>query len=160
MDNRAGGRPSATPAPPLVAALGYGGLLPFVVLAAASWLDAPRSGVWQQIALNYGAVILSFVGALHWGFAMTVAAMRERARAVAFGWSVMPALLAWLALLLDPIAGSALMAAGFVIHFVQDSRLVRRTPLAPWYLPLRLRLTVVAVASLLATGWAGRVFAG
>ena len=30
-----------------------------------------RNGVGQHMLLNYGAVILSFVGALQWGFAMS-----------------------------------------------------------------------------------------
>ncbi|WP_426112910.1 DUF3429 domain-containing protein [Massilia sp. PWRC2] len=145
-------------APPrLVSALAYGGLLPFLALMAASLLDTARSGVWQQLSLNYGAVILSFVGALHWGFAMSTLAMSERLRLLSFAWSVMPALLAWLALLLDPIAGSALMACGFAFHFVQDWRLARQVALPPWYVPMRLRLTVVAALCLLVTSYGGRV---
>ena len=143
--------------PRAVAWLAYGGLLPFVGLALASFLDPHSSGAWQQMALNYGAIILSFVGALHWGFAMSAPAMSERKRSVCFAWSVMPALLAWLALLLDPLAASALLAAGFGIHYVQDWRLVRHTGLPAWYLPLRLRLTVVAVLSLLGTSFASRI---
>lgn len=147
---------TAAKAPPLVAALAYGGLLPFLGLAAASLLDPPRSGVWQQLSLNYGAVILSFVGALHWGFAMGKLTMSERARSISFAWSVVPALLAWLALLLDPIAGSALMAAGFAAHYVQDWRLARQAVLPAWYLPMRLRLSLVAATSLIISSFAGR----
>ena len=141
------------PMPRSVAWLAYAGLLPFVALALASLL-APGSAPWQRLSLNYGAVILSFVGALHWGFAMSVYAMSERKRNVCFAWSVMPALLAWLALLLDPFAASALLAAGFAAHYVQDWRLVRHAGLPAWYLPLRLRLSVVAALSVLATGLA------
>ena len=147
---------SAVKPPALVAWLGYGGLLPFIALTAASLLDTPRSGVLQTLLLNYGAVILSFVGALHWGFAMGTLPMSERMRGISFAWSVVPALLAWLALLLDPIAGSALMAAGFASHYVQDWRLARQTSLPAWYLPMRLQLSLVAALSLLASSFAGR----
>lgn len=143
--------------PRIVAWLAYGGLAPFVALMAASLLDLQRSGVWQQLLLNYGAVILSFVGALHWGFAMSALTMSERVRNVCFAWSVIPALLAWLALLLDPVAGSALMAAGFAAHYLQDWRLVRHAILPAWYLPMRLQLSAVAALSLLATSLASRV---
>ncbi|MDY7578796.1 DUF3429 domain-containing protein [Herbaspirillum sp. RTI4] len=142
--------------PRIVAWLAYGGLLPFVCLMSASLLDAPRSGVWQQLLLNYGAVILSFVGALHWGIAMSAPDMSERKRTVCFAWSVIPALLAWLALLLDPIAASALLAAGFAAHFMQDWRLMRHTGLPQWYLPMRLQLSVVAALSLIGTSFASR----
>jgi len=57
------------PTPPAVAWLGYGGLLPFLALAATG-LWAPGTPWWSAALLAYGAVILSFVGALHWGFAM------------------------------------------------------------------------------------------
>ena len=142
--------------PRSVAWLGYGGLLPFVGLALATLLDPQRSGAWQQLSLNYGAVILSFVGALHWGFAMSAPAMSERKRSVCFAWSVMPALLAWLALLLDPLSAGALLAAGFAAHYVQDWRLVSHAGLPAWYLPLRLRLSVVAALSLLGSSFASR----
>ena len=147
-----------TPArmPRTVAWLGHGGLLPFVALALASLIDAHHRSAWQHLALNYGAVILSFVGALHWGFAISVHAMSERKRTACFAWSVMPALLAWFALTLDPLAASAVLAAGFALHYVQDWRLVRHAGLPAWYLPLRLRLSVVAALCLLATGLAAR----
>ena len=147
---------NARRAPRMVAWLGYGGLLPFIALMAASFLDTSRSGVWQQGLLNYGAVILAFVGALHWGFAMGSLPMDDSARGVSFAWSVAPALLAWLALLLDPFAGSALLAAGFAAHYVQDRRLARHAALPSWYLPLRLRLTAVATLCLLLGSFASR----
>ena len=147
---------SAQAMPRMVAWLGYGGLLPFVALMVLSFIDPSRSGAWQQGLLNYGAVILSFVGALHWGFAMGTLPLSERARNVGFAWSVVPALLAWLALLLDPFAGSALMAAGFAAHYVQDRRLASQTTLPAWYMPLRLRLSAVAALCLLVGSFASR----
>lgn len=139
------------PPPRTVVYLAYGGLLPFLGLMAASLLDPDRVGVWQQFSLNYGAVILSFVGALHWGFAMQTTVMSERQRNSSLIWSVIPALLAWLALALDPLAGSALVAAGFGVHYVQDWRLDRHADLPGWYLPLRLTLSATAAVSLLVT---------
>ena len=142
--------------PRLVAWLAYSGLAPFVVLMVLAFADAARGGVWQQMALNYGAVILSFVGALHWGFAMASLRMSEWARNACFAWSVMPALMAWLALLLDPTAGSAMMAAVFAVHYLQDRRLARRAALPEWYVPLRLRLSVLAALCLIVSSFAGR----
>ena len=40
------------------------------------------------------------------------------------------------------------MVSGFVLHYVQDRRLARIAALPSWYLPLRLRLSVVACISL------------
>lgn len=124
--------------------LGYGGLLPFLFLAIATWVDLGRALFWNQALVAYGAVILSFVGALHWGFAMSLNDLGATRRQTVFVWSVMPALLAWLALLLAPLAASCLLVAGFVAHYVQDLRLGRHASLPAWYRPLRLQLTSVA----------------
>lgn len=139
-----------------VACLAYGGLIPFVGLAAAGLLDPQRSAIWQRLALNYGAVILSFVGALHWGCAMIAPAMSARKRRVCFAWSVIPALLGWVALSLDYGVGSALLALGFAAHYLQDWRLLRRASVPGWYLPLRRELTAVAILSLLIGNLAAR----
>lgn len=139
---------SFEPIPPCVAWLGYGGLIPFAGLAGAVLL-----GVAPEVAglalLSYGAVILSFVGALHWAFAMTLPGLDAAARTRLFAWSTVPALVAWPALLVAPQAGAAVLVAGFVAHYLQDRRLAGRQSLPGWYLPLRLRLSSVACLSLL-----------
>ena len=137
--------------PPIVAWLGYGGLFPFVVLAAARWFDTNHSSLWRDALLGYGAVILSFVGALHWGFAMSQSDMTPNQRPNSFVWSVVPSLLAWVALLMTPKYATLLLVAGFLAHFWQDRRLVQLVNLPAWYLPLRFRLTSVAIFSLIAS---------
>jgi hypothetical protein len=137
--------------PPIVAWLGYGGLLPFVALAAAVWFDGNHSSLWRDALVGYGAVILSFVGALHWGFAMSQSDMTAHQRTRSFVWSVVPSLLAWIALLMTPNYAVMLLVVGFLIHFWQDRRLVQLVNLPAWYLPLRLKLTLVACLSLLSS---------
>ena len=137
--------------PPIVAWLGYGGLLPFIALAAATWFDSNHSSLWRDAMLAYGAVILSFVGALHWGFAMSRSDMTANQRTRSFVWSVVPSLFAWMALLMTPTYAVMLLVAGFLIHFWQDRRLVLLVNLPAWYLPLRLNLTLVACVSLISS---------
>ena len=136
--------------PRSVAWPGYGGLLPFVALALACMLDGPAP--WRIALLSYGALILSFVGALHWGVAVSTSALSQRQRNVCFVWSVVPALLAWVTFFLAPGAASMLLVAGFGAHYLLDRQLARYADLPAWYLPLRLRLTVVASLSLLVAG--------
>jgi len=145
--------PSSAPIPPAVAWLGYGGLLPFLALAAVG-LWAPSTPWWSEALLAYGAVILSFVGALHWGFAMAQIGLSAAERTHCFVWSVVPSLMAWPATLLPPAAGAVLLIAGFAAHLVQDHRLAARTLLPKWYLPLRWRLTVTACICLALGAWA------
>lgn len=136
-----------------VAWLGYGGLLPFAALMVASFVDAHHGPVWGEALVAYGAVILSFVGALHWGFAMCLPGLSDKRRTACFVWSTVPALVAWPALMFDPLFAAALLVAGFVAHYWQDRRLAASTALPAWYLPLRLRLTCVASVCLLLGGF-------
>lgn len=144
---------SSTATPPAVAWLGYGGLLPFTGLALAAVAGVAPQFDWGGALRTYAAVILGFVGALHWGFAMALAGLNPAQRQAAFVWSVVPSLLGWVALLVAPVAGVALLVAGFLAHYAQDRRLARQAPLPAWYLPLRLRLTGVACVCLLLGGW-------
>lgn len=131
-----------------VAWLGYGGLLPFVGLVALARFDPHHTLAWSDALAGYGAVILSFIGALHWGVAMSAAGLDAVQRRHAFLWSVVPALL----------AGSVaplILVLGFVVHFVMDKMLARHAELPAWYLPLRLRLTAVACLCLLLNAWQG-----
>ncbi len=139
--------------PSEVAWLGYGGLLPFLGLAALSGADPHRATMWSQALVAYAAVILSFVGALHWGFAMSLPGLGPALRRRALVWSVVPALLAWPATLLPARAASWILLAGFALHLAQDLRLARPAGLPAWYLPLRWRLSVVAGLCLLLNIW-------
>jgi hypothetical protein len=119
-----------TPLPRSVAWLGYGGLIPFVALTAVFLLDHHHGMLWSDALIGYGAVILSFVGALHWAFAMVLPDLTEQQRTARFVWSVMPALLAWPALLVDATMASFLLIPGFVAHYLQDKRLVSQPDFA------------------------------
>lgn len=137
-------------APALVSWLGYGGLVPFVGLALAIALRPELQPRLQEPLLQYAALILSFVGALHWGLAMRVAP--GRLRGWLFGWSVAPCLIAWLALQLPPSLAVLVLECGYALHWLFDRRLGPGAGTPDWYPGLRLRLTVVAtlcVATLL-----------
>lgn len=129
--------------------LGYGGLLPFIGLALLILTSVEYRPLLAVALVNYGAVILSFVGALHWGFAMSVQNLSAELRRNRLIWSVIPALIAWLSTLLPVPVGCLLLIVGFVVHFWQDRQLVRAVNLDAWYLPMRFRLTAVASVCLL-----------
>ncbi len=142
------------PLPPTVAWLGYGGLIPFVVLATVAVVGGDYAGFCSYALIAYGAVILSFVGAVHWGIALIRADLGDQRRNATWVWSVVPALLAWVALLVTPVAAAVVLVVGFAAQFLQDRRLSSQSSLPPWYLPLRLRLTSVACACLAAGAFA------
>lgn len=136
--------------PRTVAWLGYGGLIPFLALTPASLLDQHHGALWSDALYAYGAIILSFIGALHWGLAMSQPELSERQRSAWFTWSVVPALIAWPAIVFSPPLAAPLLVFGFIAHYLQDRRLARQARLPDWYLPLRLRLSSVAVVCLVA----------
>lgn len=134
--------------------LGYGGVLPFLILTLMLWLDKslPLGTLVNTTGwlLSYAAIILSFVGAVSWGVALgmdTRLRQREEANELLI-YSVMPALLAWATLLL-PSASWALwsMSLLMVLAYFADQRLIFPRVNAD-YARLRLHLTA-AVALLL-----------
>ena len=135
----------------LVKWLGYGGLIPFLGFAILAWADETRTMLWQGDLRAYGAVILSFVGALHWGLAMAPGKIAAKERCAMFAWSVVPSLLAFLALIAHSGSADILLIGGFLLHCGMDLRIAMRAVLPGWYLPLRIRLSVIAIICL-ATG--------
>ena len=127
--------------------LGFCGLIPFVILAAALWVERPGDWPLARMALlGYGATITSFLGAIHWGLVMRDGPAQS-ARSLL--WGVVPSLLAWMALLLGHAAGLLLIAGLLWACFAVDRILYPRYQLQAW-LPMRLQLTLVASLSCLA----------
>lgn len=149
--------PFNAPQPPRLAILlGYAGLIPFISGAIGIWITpaAWRADVLTAL-LHYAAVILAFMGAIHWGLAMA----RERQDDAAhrqLGLSVLPALLGWLAISngLPALLALGVLFAGFIGLYLADVH-AARLELAPrWYPALRKPLTAVVLVALLAA-WLG-----
>ena len=129
--------------------LGYAGLIPFALLAALMWLVTAELVGFVAVALAaYGAVIVAFLGGIHWGagFLQNDAARSESSVRFHFVWGVLPSLLGWLALLMPPYAGLPLLGLVLLACYAVDRKTYPAAGLARW-LPLRLQLTVVATVS-------------
>lgn len=133
--------------------LGYGGLIPFIGLALLEWIGIFSEEVITKLLINYAAIILSFVGALHWGFAMTLNEINPNQRRWLYIWSVIPALIAWGCLSLSSPYALGLLIATFLYHLFKDLELSKgnQALLPSWYLTIRVRLTVVVCISLFTT---------
>ena len=127
--------------------LGFAGLIPFVAASLGVWIAGyPQNLIALDIQLAYGAVILSFMGAVHWGLAMAGGEAAVSYRRLS--WSVAPALVGWLALLLNPVYGLLLMALGFAAVYFGDLRSITAGNAPAWYKALRKPLTVIVIAAL------------
>jgi hypothetical protein len=121
--------------------LGYGGLIPFVVLALVIWMADPANRAFSALLLlGYGAVIASFLGAVHWGLVMRDTSLQSVALLV---WGVVPSLGAWFALMLGPVLGLFVIAGLLWACFAVDRVVYPRLQVRGW-LPMRLALTLVA----------------
>ena len=132
--------------PPLAAQLGYAGLIPFVVLSIGLWIfpDAYQAQASAAL-LAYAAIILSFMGAVHWGIAIA----GEKVDGWQLGLSVIPALIAWFASFASPMINYSILIVAFAGLCVFDGRMVKAGKAPAWYPKLRTPLTAVVVASLI-----------
>ncbi len=138
--------------PTLAILLGILGLIPFVMLSLGSVsTNAARDQAAVLLLIGWGAVILSFLGGVHWGFALEdEAPPAERARLVL---GVVPSLVGWVAFAIAlsmtaATIGLAVLIAGYIGTVTMEWRASRRDLLPTGYIWMRLGLTVVVVALL------------
>jgi hypothetical protein len=121
-------------------AIGYAGLIPFISLSAMAllWRDIHHSAILFSL-LAYGATIISFLGAIHWGLAMH----EEQPDRIAIIWGVIPSLLAWGSLIVDTHWGLAIEFITLWVCFFVDYKRYPKFGVGQW-LSMRLQLTVIA----------------
>ena len=128
--------------------LGLGGLLPFLATSIGLWWQDDER--FLQVGLLYGAVILSFLGGIQWGFALPAKAGEGGSGRLL--WSVIPSLVAWGAVMASPLWGSPVLALGVFAAWLYEQRAILRAQLPEWYRALRHLLTFVVVGCMIANG--------
>ena len=128
---------------PVATRLGMLALLPFALGAVLVWFVRADAHPHVAAALSaYAAVVVAFLGGVHWGFGFTQAAPAPRL----FVWGVVPALVAWVAVLMPPYAGLVIHGAMLAACFAVDRKVYPAHGAAAW-LTLRFRLSVGASLS-------------
>jgi hypothetical protein len=130
------------------------GLIPFYILAVSTYATLGLPPVIALLGMvTYGAVILSFVGAIWWGVAIN--APEGTPRTGLFLWSVIPALIGWFATLTAPDLGVLMLTIGFLIQWVFDAFLSKKHPalFPPWVFMLRSILTAGVLSALYLAWW-------
>ena len=127
--------------PPLLAQrLGYPGLVPFVLGALLVWFVSAEALPYAAQALSaFAALVVSFLGGIHWGLAMRAAAVSPRLLA----WGVAPTLAAWVAVMMPAFSGLVVSGAMLLACWLIDRRLYVEQGVGAW-LTLRFRLSVGA----------------
>ncbi|MCB8835981.1 DUF3429 domain-containing protein [Aurantimonas sp. VKM B-3413] len=129
--------------------LGLAGLTPFVLMAAVlAWAGRDFIAFGQLVLglSGYSAAILSFLGGIRWGFALSPQHQRRRVLVV----SVLSSLAGWILLFVPSPWAFAGFAAAFALQGAWDAASARSGHLPGWFGRLRLVLTVVVVLCQLA----------
>ncbi|SJX65652.1 uncharacterized protein SRS1_16280 [Sporisorium reilianum f. sp. reilianum] len=157
----------AVPQPALL--WGSAGVIPYVSTAGASiWLarkehlvglgldksmDSETASALllhaQNIQVGFGAVLLSFLGAIHWGFEFSKYGGRIGNTRYAIG--VLPLVLGWPTTLLAPQMALIAQWASFVAVWFIDLRATSAGWVPKWYSTYRFWLTLAVGSSIIAT---------
>ena len=104
----------------------------------------------------YGAVILSFLGGVHWGLAVGSErgfdGGKVSSRLIV---KVIPSLIGWFSLLIGQTTGLFVLAAAFAAMLLVDLRATQQGEAPPWYPKLRIPLSLMVIAALLVGAWTG-----
>jgi len=129
-----------------VKCLGYSGAIPFIVLALIYHL---QPGSWVLLAfIAYSAAILSFLGGVNWGVVVNNPKQADDTKILIF--SIMPSIIAWVALVIprnSPVLLMLLMA--FILQYIFDRSIKRKHYLPTWYIEMRAKLTFIVSSSIL-----------
>jgi hypothetical protein len=135
-----------TPLVPIV--LGLSGLIPFLAcaLALSGGFALPLiggTGATRLALVVYAIAILSFLGGVRWGIAMSGDQLTRD-----YVISVTPALIGWAAIGLSRPRDLWMLCVAFVIYGLLDYGMACRVVAPEWYGRLRLFLSAVAALCL------------
>ncbi len=143
--------------PPAALGLGIAGVLPFIALGIAALSNANDTEAQRYLLglVAYGAVVLAFLGGVHWGFVLHPAALPEGMTpvesndAARLGLGIVPSLIGWAALMTPllgvPEVGLAILIVGFIATVATEARLRTRSQMPSGYMAMRWGLSVVVL---------------
>ena len=130
--------------------LGFGGLIPFVFFTVYGFRGVEHLFLSQELFYLYGLIILSFLGAPHWGFVFTssnfVGSQKKQQLRLLIG--IMPALFAFSSFFFSELGRLIILLIGFIFILLFDIFLFRSEKILGWYLPLRKRLSFIVLVCL------------
>jgi hypothetical protein len=133
----------------LAVILGIAGLIPFLICGVgATAANDVRSTLSAFALVGYGAVILGFLGGVHWGF--TLSAPHDPAERFRLALGVLPAIVGWLALSISiatvhPVVGIAVLIAAFIGTVVVEWRAHAKGLVPDGYIGLRVGISAVVI---------------
>ena len=136
--------------PPPALLIALAGLVPFVGCGLMAMASSAANDPWLTALVGYAAVVLSFLGGVHWGLVL-----REPEPALPgprLGMSIIPLLLGWAALAATAVVafwlGLAILIVAYILVIAMEHQANGRGLLPGRYLWLRWVFTVVSIAML------------
>lgn len=129
------------------------GFVPFLAGTMIEFLPTNAStatlkAYWMKMFPLYGAIILSFLGGIRWGIAITDQTTERQTAALA--WSVVPSLWAWAAVFFAAPINYLMLAAGFAAMGLWDRKLAADPRVPVWFVTLRKVLSWLVTIAMLA----------
>jgi hypothetical protein len=133
------------------------GLVPFIACGLAALGNDPDTAArMQSVLIGYAALVLGFVGGIHWGLVLQPRQQTPQqhpgAGRARLALGVLPLLMGWIALALPLVAAPwvslILLIVGYIGTVLVEHEAGRRDLLPPRYLWVRWGFTLVAVAML------------
>ncbi|MGB7285300.1 MAG: DUF3429 domain-containing protein [Salaquimonas sp.] len=131
----------------LVWFLSLAGLIPFILPVALILLlgvSNPLADPMIALFRNYSVIILSFLGGIRWGHALT--RMGDETSPIdqsSIIFSVVPSLLAWTTMFLGTNLALPILLLAFCAQGAWDSFSAQSGNLPKWFSPVRMTLTIV-----------------
>ncbi|MEM7070021.1 MAG: DUF3429 domain-containing protein [Pseudomonadota bacterium] len=126
--------------------LSIGGFIPFGLLALLIALTGHGSPLFQpllDIFKIWSVIILSFLGGIRWGLAIS----HEPFDNFSLVLSVVGSILAWMAMLLPDTYAIPVLLVLFCAHGAWDSFFINLGKAPPWFASIRVTLTFLVAAA-------------
>jgi hypothetical protein len=139
--------------PVLAVLLSLLGLIPFIGCGLLALDSDPATAARMLSAfISYAAVMLAFVGGIHWGFELQSPRAEPVVQRARLGLGALPPLIGWVALMLPlvvaPWVALVALIAGYIGTVLIEQQAATRELTPPRYIWVRWGFTAVAVAML------------
>ena len=132
--------------------LGLLGLFPFFVGLLDLLINKNNLFFVVHLPKYYGSIILTFLGAIYWGFILNLvrkSLVPEQIKFCIIIWSVTPSILAITILTIKSNFSLLLLSMSFLLCQLVDEICYKFLLFPSWYLPLRRTLTLFVVLILI-----------